>query len=229
MKGDDVQIVGDDRATKQTLKQIIQDLVSSEVTLRDLWSKDDKNAYLDRLAKEGFSVHSVTNDSNRKQKASQPSSERRSKKTNFDVRSTLIPKALNFDFATSKPGLAKIWRVWDELQNRLYLNRNPCSIGVMLRCLIWLSTDYYVQKHRITVRAELHLRMKDVADHMGKAGSLDANAIKTIKAFADSEQLISARTTHLFVHSLNTIPNENNLRLMWEAVDVYVCCCLGIS
>ncbi len=232
ISGNEVSFSQDDRAARQILKQVIQDLINREVTLRDLWDVAGKNAYLDKLFKEGFAVLPVRKGAKGQTKKGKQAAEAGKNKPQcpLDIRQTLIPKGINFDNAEKKPGLSKIWRVWDELQTKLYINRSPCAVGVMFRCLIWFSVEHYISSRGVkSPPQELKGRVKAVAQDMLQKELIDQPYLKVIISYADSEKLVSVAAAHQWVHSQDLVPDVRPLRQMWETLERFLCVCLKID
>lgn len=225
--GADVYLIGDEAQIKKTLRQIIEDLASKQVTLKDLWANADKHRYLDALEKDGYHVPKVPEDNGADDKKKGATGKGRSPHSKFALRPTLIPKDLELNIDATKPGLSKIRRVWDELQTRLYINTAPCAVGVMFRCLLELATEHYISRKKMKdLKSDFHVRVKAVADHMHSQGSIDDKYRKQIEKLSTSEHTVSVRTFHDFVHSSHLIPSEQNLRTLWENFEVYVISCL---
>jgi hypothetical protein len=143
-------------------------------------------------------------------------------------RTTLIP---NLAYAITWAGRIKRHHdVWNELQFHLNLQDHPNAISVLLRVLLELSVENYIQQTRLsTVNTNDSLTKKvlKVADDLRKSGKIDQKYFELLEKFPQRDALLSADTLNRYVHSPNFAPSPDHLTALWDWLADFVVACLN--
>ncbi|MRG55706.1 hypothetical protein GF108_08935 [Phyllobacterium sp. SYP-B3895] len=228
----------DQTASLAAMARIARDLAERKVVLSDIWDVDGKSAYLDGLAGEGvlpppLSSISVSKQKkgsipSTKQKSASPTTTTPTTKTAKPVqRKNLIPHK---DYGLVWPGrLQRHHQIWEELQYHLELARHPNAIAVLLRVLIELSAENYIQQQNLAVvhtNDKLAVRVQKIGSHMQGRGKLDKKQVTMLAKFQHTEELVSADTLNRYVHSPNFAPSSDHLTAIWDSLSEFIVLCL---
>lgn len=224
MKGGRFQFILDEKKALAGLARIAKDLAERNLVLGDVWDIDGKTNYLDKLQGEG-----VLPDPSKPAKPggqntlSTPSKVKPSAKATPTVRTTLIPQK---DFGLVWPGrLQRHHQIFEELQFHLDLHKNPNAISVLLRVMIELALENYLQRAGVVVQDgdKLAGRLEKAGLHLKAAGKIDDKQVEVLKKFKQGDKLVSADTLNRYVHSPNFAPSPEHLMSMWDSLaDVVV-------
>jgi hypothetical protein len=210
----------DEEASLAALARIANDLAHRHVVLGDIWDKDDKKQYLDKLEEAGFLPDPAAKIS-RAVVAKTRSKEAKAKPVSHakpSIRSTLIPQK---DFGLIWPGrLQRHHQIWEELQFYLELKKHPNAISVLLRVLIELSVENYIKQAGVLVHEndKLATKFEKAAHHLQQAGEIDAKQMDVIRKFKQGDKLVSADTLNRYVHSPNFAPSPEHLMSLWDSL-----------
>jgi hypothetical protein len=222
----------DEPMALRALRRITEDLANGDVTLNDVWDVDGKRAYLDRLETEGLlptAAHSLSNKEQHIPGAvTAPTALPPRRVQRPTKRITLIP---NMFFSIAWSGRLQRHRaIWDELQFHLNLSDHPNAISVLLRVLVELVAENYIQQTRLpTVSANdtLAKRVLRVAEDLHKKGKIDQKYFELLGKFPQKDSLLSADTLNRYVHSPNFAPSSDHLTALWDWMADFVVLCLN--
>jgi hypothetical protein len=222
----------DEPMALRALRRITEDLANGDVTLNDVWDVDGKRAYLDRLETEGLlptAAHSLSNKEQHLPGAvTAPTALPPRRVQRPTKRTTLIP---NMFFSIAWSGRLQRHRaIWDELQFHLNLSDHPNAISVLLRVLVELVVENYIQQTRLpTVSANdtLAKRVLRVAEDLHKKGKIDQKYFELLGKFPQKDSLLSADTLNRYVHSPNFAPSSDHLTALWDWMADFVVLCLN--
>jgi hypothetical protein len=222
----------DEPMALRALRRITEDLANGDVTLNDVWDVDGKRAYLDRLETEGLlptAAHSLSNKEQHMPGAvTAPTALPPRRVQRPTKRITLIP---NMFFSIAWSGRLQRHRaIWDELQFHLNLSDHPNAISVLLRVLVELVVENYIQQTRLpTVSANdtLAKRVLRVAEDLHKKGKIDQKYFELLGKFPQKDSLLSADTLNRYVHSPNFAPSSDHLTALWDWMADFVVLCLN--
>ena len=118
----------------------------------------------------------------------------------------------------------KIKAIWDEMQYRLKCTTHPYSLGVMMRVLLELATDYCLPKTHSSKDKTAHLnqKMMDIVCFLEDEKFLNKNEANNLKGTAN----IDINRLHAFVHNLNAHPTPQELISLWGKYKKYITNCL---
>jgi hypothetical protein len=143
-------------------------------------------------------------------------------------RVNLIPNA---PYAIAWPGRLQRHRaIWEELQFHLRLSEHPNAISVLLRVLLELSLENYIQQVNLsTVKPtdSLARRTLRIAEDLHTKGKINRKYLEGINKFPQYDTLISADTLNRYVHSPNFAPSPEHLTALWDALAELIVLCLS--
>lgn len=219
MKGGRFQFILDEKKSLAALARIAKDLAERHLVLGDVWDTDGKTTYLDRLQGEGMLPDPAKPEkADRSKTPATPVKVKPSAKATPTLRTTLIPQK---DFGLVWPGrLQRHHQIFEELQFHLDLYKHPNAISVLLRVLIELALENYIQKAGVTVQEgdKLANRLEKAGLHLKSAGKIDAKQVEVLKKFIQGDKLVSADTLNRYVHSPNFAPSPEHLMSMWDSL-----------
>lgn len=199
------------------LLRIHNDMADGKETLHTLWNNKDKERYLKELESEGI----LPQISKENAKSSQTA-----KSINTPRKKVSYPSIIDIDFpieAKTNEEI-KIKAIWDEMQYRLKCTTNPYSLGVMMRVLLELATDYCLPKTHSSKDKTAHLnqKMMDIICFLEDEKFLNKNEANNLKGTAN----IDINRLHAFVHNLNAHPTPQELISLWGKYKKYITNCL---
>lgn len=200
------------------LLKIHNDMAEGKETLHTLWNNKDKERYLKQLADEGI----LPEDSKENEKTS-PNSKTTS---NNPRKKVTFPSIIDTDFpieAKTNEEI-KIKAIWDEMQYRLKCATHPYSLGVMMRVLLELATDYCLPKTHSSKNKNAHLnqKMMDVICFLEDESFFNKTEANNLKGTAN----IDINRLHAFVHYLNAHPTPQELISIWGKYKKYIINCM---
>jgi hypothetical protein len=110
--------------------------------------------------------------------------------------------------------------IWEELQHHLELDDHPNAISVLLRVLIELSIENYVDQTGLVINSndKLALRALKVGEDLLAKSKIDLKYFQEIKKFQHADRLISADTLNRYVHSPDFAPSPKHLVALWDSL-----------
>jgi hypothetical protein len=213
----------------KALQRIANDLAGKVVVLGDIWDVDGKRAYLDRLEQEGLlptAADTIPKDKrafdDKTQAPASTLTSALSARSSPAVakpmqRDTLIPK-IEYGIAWARR-MHRHRAIWEELQHHLVLQDHPNAISVLLRVLIELSIDNYINQTRLAVGAndKLAMRVLKVGEDLLLKKKIDNKYFIEIKKLQQADKLLSADTLNRYVHSPDFAPSPKHLVALWDS------------
>lgn len=224
MKGGRFLFTLDEKKSLAALARIAKDLTDGKLVMGHVWDTDGKTSYLDKLQSEGVLPDPAKPPKPGGSKTpATPAKVKPSAKVTPTVRTTLIPHK---DFGLVWPGrLQRHHQIFEELQFHLDLHTHPNAISVLLRVLIELALENYIQKAGVVVQEgdKLASRLEKAGLHLKAARKIDAKQVEVLKKFKQGDKLVSADTLNRYVHSPKFAPSPEHLMSMWDSLaDVVV-------
>jgi hypothetical protein len=110
----------------------------------------------------------------------------------------------------------------------LELARHPNAISVLLRVLLELSVDNYIQQTGLSVHDgdKLALRIFKVGKDLQTKGKIDQKYLGLLGKFQHGEKLVSADTLNRYIHSANFAPSSEHLTSLWDSLSTFIVLCL---
>jgi hypothetical protein len=223
-----MEYVRDEQASLAALHRVANDLATRVITLDDIWDTESKLEYIDKLEHEGVLP------------ALQPKAKPTLTPTPAPIPPTppkpapkpaewphVIP---NVDYGiTWSAHLQRHREIWEELQFKLELPEHPNAISVLLRVLLELSVDNYVQRTTLTTVHEndkLARKASKVAEDLFARKKIDRKYLGAINKLQQGEELMSMDTLNRYVHSPNFNVSPQHLKMLWGTLANFTVFCL---
>jgi len=224
-KGSDISFIYPEKKALMMLQKICNDLMKKKVTIGDLIKNEQKDAYFQKIAEDGFTLNN--SETLKKEKiASKPKPRIDKRRPSQRQRYCLIPTETRFAF-NEDDDLYRIKAIIEELQTlpiKKYIN----GTSVLFRVLIESCTDYYLDKKKLEEKkVKLAQKVKCCTKHMRENGSLsDVKNIEMLEKFSQKEEIFSVHTFNSYVHSHLSAPSEQHLCSMWDSFKKYIQNCV---
>jgi hypothetical protein len=217
------------------LERVAHDLISKKITLDDLWDNDAKRRYLDSLDQEGIlptakdALHEKKDAIPAAVSTASPVKKNPKKSSDPEKRRTLI-RDLDYGLQQTQHN-RRVLDIFIELQHRLKFDEHDNAIAVLLRVLLELSIELYIQKQNVP---EIHNgdklanKYRKTLAHMYDSDLIDKKYRDSLKKFENSDPLFSANTLHSYVHSPDFFPSDHHLKSMWDTLATFVVICLKV-
>jgi hypothetical protein len=209
---------------------MVLDLAGKDWNVTKLKSKDQQNAYIDKLKasdrpnlsrKTGTAipVEGIT-DEDFTAKPPSPTKKPRSGRTS--ARTTIVPKSCKLNVTT-----AKIDGIYKELKV-LLLAKHVHAISVLLRVFLEMSVDdYLVSKAGSTLTfkdpkssrmldKKLKNKVKETIAHLVTEGAPEKDFKGVVTAMNDSQNPFSIDTLHAYIHNRFFTPTDTHLVTGWD-------------
>ncbi|TAL01547.1 MAG: hypothetical protein EPO08_09820 [Rhodospirillaceae bacterium] len=206
------QLTHEHGAVTDVLHRIASDLANQVVTLGHLWNNEGKRAYLNQLEAEG-----VLPSANERLEAPieagrAPRNPRRNQPRPQPPQTTFIPAdAPNIQWIAAQQ---RIRAVWEELQS-LTFRQHPNAISALMRILVELSVESYMNEHRLPEQDNLSRKVRVVSEHLRNRQIIDQAYYDELERIRQNDQLISIASMQRYIHSPDFAPLENELRTYW--------------
>lgn len=204
------------------LIQVAKDLLDPSFTVKNIYRKEDREAYL-----KGFEVSSKPNTSVKARRPWQANQVAGGTVKNIGTyqayRRKLIPK--NCMLSINNP---KINRIYRELQG-LDVPKFTNSVAVLLRVFVELSCDSYLDKHNLKPKLKpgellkLKKKISLVIDHLVANGLIENPDLKGIRtAIEHKDSLLGIDTMHAYVHNKRFSPLHKDLIITWDNIEIFM-------
>lgn len=210
-------------AVTDALHRITSDLANQIVTLGDLWNNEGKRAYLNRLQEEG--VLPVENEQLPEpvDGGAAPRNPRRNPPPR-PPQTTFIPvDAPRIQWVAAQQ---RVRAIWEELQS-LTLREHPNATSALMRILLELSVESYIDEHNINVPDNLSRKVGAVASHLLNRQIIDQAYYDELERIRLSDQLISVASMQRYIHSPDFAPMESELRVYWTRLGRFLVAALS--
>lgn len=218
-----LEISGPLTAVNAALVKVADDVVSDELTLKDLLNSSGVENYLEKI-KDLLSFNSPKDESfippekavfdeiNKKQPIEH--------KRRPALRDTLISNSVSYSHLWSKPQLGKIEKIWIQLQFNLKFSVHEVSIPIVLRVLIECVTYHALEKMAISRSKSLGGSVKSLSDKLVQLGSLDPKQGLDIDKFvSDAKSHRALEALNRTVHSPSLTISKLDMLAIWVAVE----------
>lgn len=223
-----MEYVRDEQASLAALHRVANDLATRVITLDDIWDTESKLEYIDKLEHEGVlpAMKSKTNPAPSPTPAPTPPTPPKPAPKPADW-PHVIP---NVDYGITWPAhLQRHREIWEELQFRLELPEHPNAISVLLRVLLELSIDNYIQRTTLSTvhdNDKLARKASKVAEDLFTRKKIDRKYLGAINKLQQGEELMSMDTLNRYVHSPNFNVSPQHLKMLWATLSSFVIHCL---
>lgn len=208
-------LIDPDEAMKG-LKKIVTDLQGPDFTVNDVKTKDDRRDYIDsfqrkdrpNLSKKLTSPLPATSVANKRTVVSRPGT-RGSKTVLLAAKPPAAHRA------------AKIVRELKSLKPADY----PNASAVLMRVLLEISVDAYLDKKKATIASEkLHLKLIKAVETLAANNAISTEVERTMKKIGsrNDKDWFTTDTLHQFVHSLTVQPLTGDIKSFAEMIDPFL-------
>jgi hypothetical protein len=223
-----LELLRSGESVRKALQRVASDLATGKVVLGDIWDAEDKLAYIDKLDVEG--VLPTAKDA--------PPKDGGGKGGKAKPKAKPAPKPaprvhLMTDEDYHVQWVARLQRhreIWDELQFKLELSEHPNAISVLLRVLIELAVENYIEQKKLTTahpNDKLSNKLIKVADDLFANKNINMKYLGALKKLKQSDDLISMDTLNRYVHSPQFTPSPEHMKAIWDTMAAFVVLCLN--
>ena len=238
------------------LRSVVRHMAKESFTVDDIYYKEDRLKFIARVGKDGElpdetkrkestwvlreyqagqnSANGSADDNNNQQgyNQDQNGNENDNKGSNDDKskqrptsRETLIPQDLTLTIPNER-----INRLFMEMKD-LELNESPNICAVMMRVLLGLSIDYFMDLipipkldgKNINEKSQLKDKFTVVSSKMTELGYLHSNQAKGLSlCFNQDDSVFSSNTLNAYVHNNTLNPLPRDLMLTWDNIEPFV-------
>lgn len=224
--GRQFRLTHDREPVLDALQRITDDLSSGHLTLGRLWNNEAKRQYLDELEADGVlptERHRLVDEEPQPlgPRGNPPGRPARV----VPPSRTLIPQGVETPQWT--PRQQRIARVWEELCS-LPIQRYPNAVAALLRMLLELSVESYIEEHRLEVGQDLSRRVGAVARSLRERDLIDERYHEEIDRLRRNEELISVASMQRLLHSPDFAPMEAEFRTYWMRLGRFLIATLSL-
>ena len=218
-----------DNQVAKGLKRIVKDLVTGDVPVKKIYTKEDRIKYIDNITTEDLPDTSRPKSTSHvlgtQPTSQEPLSTDEPKSTPKVIpsgkqRINLIPR----DFAITIHE-KRINEIHHELR-KLDIEEFSNAVSVLFRVFLEVSIDVYIGKHHLATKDTDNMpkKLQDVATHLKFTAKINEQQEKYIKHFAQKNNfLVSTLTTlHQYVHNPYFSPEPTDLRATWDSLEFFV-------
>jgi len=104
----------------------------------------------------------------------------------------------------------------------------PISVAFLLRSLIELSTNHYIEKNTEIKLRDRNLRndVKACSQHMFETGFLNKDQLDSVHLHCNKEgDVLNITTLQKYLHTTERFPNGETLNYLWDEIGCYVIAC----
>jgi hypothetical protein len=214
----------------RALHRVADDLASGNLALDDIWDAERKVAYIDRLDRAG-ELPTVNDIPKRSPVGPILTSLPRAEPAPVvkpPARVNLIP---HVEYGVAWTGrLQRHHAIWDELQFKLDLSEHPNAISVLLRVLLELAVEYYIDQTKLATihnNEKLAKKILKVAEDLYSHAKIAAKYRDIFRKVQNMDDLISMDTLNRYVHSQQFAPSPEHLKALWDTLADFVVLCLN--
>ena len=201
------------------LTKIADDVISSEVTLKDVLNSSGIENYLQKISSflpiDGRFAPIVDKAEPAKSIVRLQRSEQK--------RDTLISKKISYGDFWSKPSHGKIEKIWSQLQFSLKLDIHEISVPIVLRALIETVTYQALSNHHEKRASTLSGSIKILSEKMKERSLLDEKARADVDRFAsDDNSHRCLEALQRAVHSPSLTISRVDLLAIWDMIEPFL-------
>ncbi|NTZ42709.1 hypothetical protein G7A66_06330 [Altererythrobacter sp. SALINAS58] len=219
--GNKFRFTHEKQSVLSALQKITSDLASGQLTLGNLWNNEGKRRYLDELEAAGL----LPTERDRLPEAPPTRKAAKSKHKPgpsprvASASKTLIPLGTAMPQWTSRQ--QRVARIWTELGS-LPLNLFPNACAALLRMLVELSVEGYMQEHNLSEKPDLSRRVRAVASSLHERDLIDEQYYQELDRIRRNDELISIASMHRLLHSPDFAPMEQEFRTYWTRLGRFI-------
>lgn len=220
VQGNKFIITKDQAVVVEALARIADDLASRRVVLGDLWDNQGKMSYLNRLETDGIlPPESVRVPGEAKVLPRRGGQGRRGRPLIRAVQATFVPQ--DAPHIPWRANQARARAIWEELQT-LRLDLNPNAVSALMRILLELAIEGYLQNRQLAAPENLSQGVGSVARDLLGREIIDQQYHDELDRLRRHDELISIRSMQRFVHSANFAPLARELIDYWTRLGRFI-------
>lgn len=208
------QLTHERDAVLDALSRIAQDLAQGHLTLGHLWNNEGKRRYLDQLEADGL----LPTEQHRLAIPNAATTQRQTRRgpgrpqRRVPATRTLIPPGTPTPQWTADQ--QRLSRIWDELAS-LPMASYPNAVSALLRMLVELTVEAYIQTHGLADASDLSRRVRIVAASLRDRDLIDERYFEEIERIRRDDALISIASMQRLLHSPDFAPMATEFRTYW--------------
>lgn len=208
------------------LSKIAGDLISKKIKVKDIYTKEDREKYIETFqpneipdkSKKNANVWEITAPGQKSLTGSQ--SAKRGMPSAL-MRKTIIPKDC-------------ILKIKEKRINNIYLElkKLDCeeftnSASVLFRVFVELSIDTYLAANRAEITRSkgnsLKLKVKDIADYFESKNILEEGKLKGMRSAVTSDHsILSIDSFNDYVHNRHLTPIAKDVKASWDNIQFFI-------
>ncbi|MEM1126638.1 MAG: hypothetical protein AAGI71_08305 [Bacteroidota bacterium] len=205
------------------LARIVEDVGSGDITVTDVKKLDQRIKYVDGFVSEDLPDLSKATGKSRPVDDEPPVPKRKRPKPKPRTRTMLIPSDLSISVSQHR-----IQAIAEELQS-LNADKHPNAAAVMMRVLIELSLDHYLEhtvgwSEQKVDGSKLAQKLTAAANHLKQVGVMTDQQLAPVKKAAAGQTLLAAsiRTLHGYVHNRYFSAVASELKTAWDDLQTFM-------
>ncbi|MDK2956508.1 MAG: hypothetical protein PWQ57_2004 [Desulfovibrionales bacterium] len=137
-------------------------------------------------------------------------------------RKRLIPNKTPVEIST-EGGTERAQNIFHELYRKIDVREAPNGAAVLFRLFIELSTEYYISRNEIRIKEDnLMTKVFSAAKYMHSCGLIDEEEFQIMERAKHSNEIISTKSLHKWVHSEKYHPNAQTLCTFWDEIQFFL-------
>lgn len=146
------------------------------------------------------------------------------RKPTYDRGRLIPPRGLGLPIQKSD---ARAYNIFHELSHRIDVRLAPNAAAVLFRVLLELGIERYIKTYSVNVKNkdDFKFKVRKVAEDMLTRGEITSDRKTELERFWNNEELFSAKTLHLYVHSPNFHPAPQTLCIFWDSIHDFIHMC----
>jgi hypothetical protein len=218
------RLTHDHEAVADGLQRIASDLANQVITLGDLWNNEGKRTYLNRLEAEGVLPTEAERLKEPVTPGGAPRRRRRNPPPPRPPQTTFVPAdAPHIQWIAAQQ---RTRAIWEELQT-LALPDHPNAVSALMRILLELTVEGYINKHDLRTRDDLSRKVGAVAADLLRRGVIDQRYHDELDRLRRDDQLMSIASMQRYIHSADFAPMESELRAYWTRLGRFLIAALN--
>jgi hypothetical protein len=215
------------------LSKIVEDLVSKKIKVKDIYTKKDREKYIETFkkaeipekSKKSSQAWELTGDTQAEppRQGSESSETKTSKRSSplSTSRSSIIPRDCIIKIGSE----AKVNKIYRELKN-LDCDEFNNAGAILLRVFLELSADSYLSRFKVRglgKDSELNKKLYGIAEEFQHSAILDKDELKGIRvATSNHNSIFSTNTFNSYVHNKSFSPIANDLKVTWDNIQLFM-------
>jgi hypothetical protein len=208
------------------LSKIAGDLISKKIKVKDIYTKEDREKYI-----ETFQQNEIPNKSNKSASIWEVTAPGQKSLSGSQLAKRGMPSALMRKTIIPKDCILKIK---EKRINNIYLElkKLDCeeftnSASVLFRVFVELSIDAYLAAHRAEITRSkgnsLKSKVEDIANYFETKNILEEAKLKGIRAAVSNDHsILSIDSFNDYVHNRHLTPIAKDIKASWDNIQFFI-------